>query len=163
MTFFSARATQLQHCTGFWDAFFANPRNYIFAEHTVDILQMMASMSKRRDDLAVCEALLAMGSRVLTHWELHSDAICALPLNADDSGNVPNLKPISRHRTSGSCHDTRYANNVRLFTDYETGSCNVFMITIRPIHTRSRRHFCAVWLTKCRIIDISFTKLLYYI
>jgi hypothetical protein len=56
-----------------------------------------------------------MSSRLLTHWELHSDAICALPVNAADTGDVPNLTPIIRHRVSGSCHDMRYANNVRSY------------------------------------------------
>lgn len=99
---------------GFWDAFFANcnPRNYIFVERAVDILQMMATMSRKRDDLAGAEAILAVSSRLLTHWEHHSDAICALPADAiaNDSCNVPNLKPMSRHRTSISCKDTRYGN-----------------------------------------------------
>ena len=70
-------------------------------------------MSRKRDDLACAEAILAVSSRLLTHWELHSDAIWALPLNAAGTGNVPNLKPISRHRTRSSCKDTRYGNNVR--------------------------------------------------
>jgi hypothetical protein len=74
---------------------------------------MMATMSRKRDDLACAEAILAVSSRLLTHWELHSDAIWALPLNAAGTGNVPNLKPISRHRTRSSCKDTRYGNNVR--------------------------------------------------
>jgi hypothetical protein len=76
-------------------------------------------MSRKRDDLAGAEAILAVSSRLLTHWERLSDAICALPADAADSCNVPNLMPMSRHRTSISCKDTRYGNNVRTPTDHE--------------------------------------------